>query len=210
MNQPTIPMRYFFALFMVLGLFALPTGADPVVPPADSVPYQFDNANSTVTVYGSSNVRDWDMTVTQLNGSVLLETDDTALPSIQKIQLEVPVRKMVSDKDRLQRHAHEALKKETYPTISFSASDVTVSSAAADSFSVVAYGELTIKGHTQSIELTANGVQQADGALHVVGGHELKLSTFEVERPSLMFGAIKVDDPIRVGFDVVLSPRGTQ
>jgi len=199
-------MRLSVALFLVWGLLVAPTTADPISPLADSSAYQFDNENSTMTVYGSSNVRDWDMTVTQINGSVLLGDSEEALPSIQEIQVEVPVKNMISDKDRLQRHAHEAVKKEEYPTISFVSSEVNVASAEADSFSVVANGEMTIKGNTRSVTLSAKGTQQSDGTLRVSGEHRLKLSTFEVERPSLMFGAIKVDDPIRIGFDVVLAP----
>lgn len=160
-----------------------------------------------MTVYGTSNVRDWDMTVTQINGSILLGDTEESLPSIEEIDVEVPVKHMVSDKDRLQRHAHEAVKKEEHPTISFASSDVNVASAEADSFSVVANGDLTIKGNTRSVTLSAKGVEQSDGTLRVSGEHRLELSTFEVERPSLMFGAIKVKDPIRVAFDVVLKPR---
>jgi len=200
-------MRFYLTVLLVWGLVALPTSADPIAPPADSGAYQFNNEKSSMTVYGSSNVRDWTMDVTQINGSVLLGDEQAKLPSIDEIQVEVAVENMVSEKDRLQRHAHDALKKEDYPTLSFASSDVQVSKAQADSFSVVANGKLTIKGNTHAVELTAKGVQQSDGTLHVAGEHGLKLSTFDVERPSLMFGAIKVDDPIRVGFDVVLTPR---
>jgi polyisoprenoid-binding protein YceI len=200
-------MRLSLAIALIWGLLAVPTTADPITPLADSSAYQFDNENSTMMVYGSSNVRDWDMTVTQINGSVLLGEAEETLPSIRKIQVEVPVKNMVSEKDRLQRHAHEAVKKEEHPTLSFVSSDVNVASAEADSFSVVANGDLTIKGNTRSVTLSAKGTQQSDGTLRVSGEHRLKLSTFEVERPSLMFGAIKVDDPIRIGFDVVLKPR---
>jgi polyisoprenoid-binding protein YceI len=140
-----------------------------------------------MTVYGSSNVRDWDMNVTQINGSVRLETSDTGLPSIRKIQVEVPVRKMMSDKYRLQRHAHEALKKEEHPTISFASSDIEVTQVEADSFSVEANGELTIKGNTHAATLSAKGVKE-NGTLRVFGGHELKLSTFDVGRPSTWDG----------------------
>lgn len=199
-------MRLSVALLLVWGLLVAPTTADPIAPPADSSAYQFDNENSTMTVYGTSNVRDWDMTVTQINGRVLLGESEETLPSIEKVQVEVPVKNMVSDKDRLQRHAHEAVKKEEHPTISFVSSDVTVATAEADTFSVVANGEMTIKGNTRSVTLSAKGTQQ-DGSIRVSGEHRLKLSTFEVERPSLMFGAIKVKDPIRVGFDVALTPR---
>lgn len=198
-------MRLSLAVFVVWGLLALPMLAGPGASPADSSGYQFDNENSTMTVYGTSNVRDWDMDVTEINGSVLLEDGEGKLPSIREIQVEVPVENMVSGKDRLQRHAHEAVAAEEHPTISFAASDVQVGKAEADSFSVVANGDLTIKGNTRSVTLSAKGTWQADGTLRVSGEHRLKLSTFEVERPSLMFGAIKVKDPIQVGFDVALT-----
>jgi polyisoprenoid-binding protein YceI len=199
-------MTLFLSLLLALGLVMPPTTADPVSPPADSATYQFNNAESTMTVYGSSNVRDWTMDVSQINGSVVLGNSSDALPAIQQIRVEIPVEQMVSEKDRLQRHAHEALHKEDYPTISFASSNIEVTQAEADSFSVVANGKMTVKGNTQSVELTAKGAQRSDGTLHVIGEHELTLSTYDVERPSLMFGAIKVDDPIRIGFDVVLAP----
>jgi len=194
---------------LVWGLLALPASADPGPPLADSTTYQFDNEASTMTVYGSSNVRDWTMDVTQIDGSVVLETASGEMPSIQEIRVTVPVEHMVSDKDRLQRHAHEALKKEDYPTITFAATDIQVADADADSFSVTATGDLTIAGDPHTVGLTAKGAQQEDGTLTVTGDHRLKLSTFDVERPSLMFGAIKVDDPIRVGFNVTLTPSST-
>lgn len=180
--------------------------ADPIAPP-DSAAYQFDNERSTMTLYGSSNVRDWSMDVRQINGRVVLGERTDGLPAIQTIRVEVSVRHLVSDKDRLQRHAHDALKKEEYPTIAFRSSDVQVAEAEADSFSVVANGALTIKGETRSVELAAKGTRTSDGALHVSGEHGLTLSTFNVERPSLMFGAIKVTDPVRIAFDVLLRPR---
>lgn len=206
-NQPTIPMRLSLAVLVAWGFLATPMLAGPGASPADSSAYQFDNENSTMTVYGTSNVRDWDMDVTQINGSILLENSEDKLPSIREIQVEVPVKNMVSDKDRLQRHAHEALRIETHPTISFATSDVQVGKAEADTFSVVANGDLTIKGNTRSVTLAGEGTWLADGTLRVSGEHRLKLSTFEVERPSLMFGAIKVKDPVRVGFDMALTPR---
>ena len=196
-------MRFLFAFFLVAGLLIHPSTADPT-PAVDSVSYGFDDANSTMTLYGSSNVRDWTMDVSVLNGTVLLSETDAALPAIQKIDVTVPVAKVVSDKDKLQRHAHDALKKEEYPVISFTSTDVQVAAAEADTFSVSATGDLTIAGETQTITLTAKGAQTDDG-LTVVGAHRLKLSTYNVERPSLFFGAIKVTDPVRLAFDVRLT-----
>lgn len=202
-------MRFYLSLLLALGLLAGPGIADPA-PTVDSTAYGIDNESSSMTVFGSSNVRDWTMDVVQMDGTVVLGDAGESLPSIREVQVEVPVQQMVSDKDRLQRHAHEALHKEEYPTLSFTASDVQVAKAGADSFSVVANGDLTIKGNTRSVTLSAKGAQQENGAINIRGEHRLKLSTFNVERPSLMFGAIKVTDPVRVGFDVLLTPRRQQ
>lgn len=200
-------MRSFIVALFVWGLLLNPSTAQSTVPPADSTAaFQFLET-SKMTVCGSSNVRDWTMDVKKVRGNVVIDTAEEGLPSIQKVNVEVAVQDMVSDKDRLQRHAHEALKKEEHPTITFASSDVQVAEAQADSFSVVAKGNLTIAGETRPVELTAKGTQQADDTLTVAGRHELKLSTYDVERPSLMFGAIKVDDPVEVGFEVVLAPR---
>lgn len=199
-------MRFFIVALFVWGLLLSPATAQSDVSAADSTTaFQFLD-DSDMTVYGDSNVRSWTMDVTQIHGVVMLRTASGELPSIQKIDVEVPVRKMVSDKDRLQRHAHEALKKEEHPTVTFTSSDVGVADAQADSFSVVASGTLTIAGETRSMRLAAAGTQRQDGLLSITGNHELKLSTYNVERPSLLFGAIKVSDPVRVGFDVVLAP----
>lgn len=200
-------MRSFIAVLFALGFLFSPTPTQSAVPPTDSTASFTFRDDSEMTVYGGSNVRSWTMDVTQINGAVVLRAANGELPSIQKIDVEVPVQKVVSEKDRLQRHAHEALKKEEHPTITFTSSDVQVAEAQADSFSVVAKGNLTIAGETHPIALTAKGTQQADSTLTVVGRHGLKLSTYDVERPSLMFGAIKVDDPVEVGFEVVLVPR---
>jgi polyisoprenoid-binding protein YceI len=201
-------MRYLLAFLLATGLLIPASVADPA-PAADSVAYGFDNESSTMTIYGSSNVRDWTMDVSVLDGTVVLNETDAALPGIQKIDVTVPVEKVVSDKDKLQKHAHEALEKDDHPTITFTSSDVQVATAKADSFSVSATGDLTIAGETQSVTLTAKGVRTDDGMLAVAGEHRLKLSGYDVERPSLFFGALKVTDPVRLAFDVRLAPSSS-
>jgi polyisoprenoid-binding protein YceI len=205
LNCPVPTMTVLLALILAAGLLVSPAAADPV-PAVDSMAYGFDDTQSTMTIYGSSNVRDWTMDVTALDGTVMMTASEAAVPAIQSIDLTIPVQQIVSDKDKLQRHAHEALKKEDYPTISFTATDVQVAEASADSFAVTANGDLTIGGQTRAATITAKGAQTADGTVAVRGDHRLKLSTYDVERPSLFFGAIKVDDPVRLAFDVVLTP----
>jgi polyisoprenoid-binding protein YceI len=198
-------MRRIFTVVLLFSISVSPLWADPEPPSADSVAYQFVDA-SEMTVYGSSNVRDWTMDVQTIDGRAVLDSTAKARPAIRSVRVEVPVRAIVADRSSMQEKAHKALKKSEHPIVTFAASDVAVAEAASDSFAVTATGDLTIAGETRTAEVTANGVQQKDGSLTLAGEYALKLSTFDVERPSALFGALTVDDEIRLGFDVVLRP----
>lgn len=198
-------MRLFLAIFFVWGTLISPETPDRAVTPADSTTFQF-HEESEMTVHGSSNVRDWDMDVETIEGDILF-SEDATVPTIEQINVEVPVEGIVASRSSMQEKAHKALKKEDYPAISFSASDVNVSKSQGGDFAVFANGDLTIAGNTQPAELQAKGVRQEDGSYAVEGEYELKLSTFDVERPSAMLGTLTVSDEIRLSFDVVLSPR---
>lgn len=198
-------MRLFLAIFFVWGTLISPETPDRAVSPADSTTFQF-HEESEMTVHGSSNVRDWDMDVEAIEGDILFE-EEASVPSIEQINVEVPVEGIVASRSSMQDKAHKALKKEDYPTITFSASDVNVSKSQDDAFAVFANGDLTIAGTTQPAEVQAKGVRQEDGSYAIEGEYELKLSTFDVERPSAMLGTLTVKDAIRLSFDVVLSSR---
>ena len=171
--------------------------------PADSITVDVGE-NGTIVVNGSSNVRAWTMEVESFRGTVVLGEQDGAIPSIRSIDVTVPVEELVADRSSMQEKAHKALKKKEHPDITFTADEVTTSESQDGSFTVSATGDLTIAGETKTVELQATAARQDDGTYAVEGEHDLKLSTFDVERPSAMFGALKVTDEIEVEFDVVL------
>ena len=65
-------------------------------------------------------------------------------------------------------------------------------------------GALTLGGATHPIDVSAVATDAGNGAMHIIGGYEVALSAFDLERPSLMFGRIKVGDNVQVKFDLVL------
>lgn len=197
-------MRLFLAIFFVWGTLINPTGSETVSSTVDSTTFQFQDG-SEMTVHGTSNVRDWTMDVEVINGDILFE-DDEAVPSIEKLSVEIPVKEVVTSRSSMQEKAHKALKKDEYPTITFTSSDVNVSKSQESGFAVFANGNLTIAGTTRPVEVVAKGERQEDGSFAIKGDYEFKLSTFDIERPSAMFGALTVADEIRLSFDVVLAP----
>ena len=197
-------MRLSF-LFALIGL--LFSGIAPAASaPADTTIFQLHD-ESEMTVHGSSNVRDWTMDVESFDGQAAFSPADRGSPAIHSLSVEVPVEALVAGRSSMQEKAHKALKKEEYPTVQFRSDSVTVATADADSFAVIANGDLTIAGETRAVTLQAKGASQGENGYHVRGEHELELSTFNVERPSALLGALTVSDGIRLTFDVVLQPQ---
>jgi polyisoprenoid-binding protein YceI len=196
-------MRFSFLFALIGFLLAGTAPAAIAAAPADSTTFQFHD-ESTMTVHGSSNVRDWTMDVETMSGSAVFEVEGQGTPAIHAISVEVPVEALVAGRSSMQEKAHKALKKEEYPTVQFRSDSVVVATAEADSFAVIANGDLTIAGETRAVTVRAKGAAQGADGFHVRGEHELELSTFNVERPSALLGALTVSDGIRLTFDMVL------
>jgi len=200
-------MRYLLLLSLLFwSLFPSYAAAQAGSPADSSVTLQFTEGSELV-VEGSSNVRAWTMDVAGFEGEARAEAADGALPSLQRIEVTVPVEALRSDRSSMQEKAHKALKKEEHPDISFEASDIDVSRAQGESFGIFATGELTIAGTTRSVEVQGTGSRQADGSYRIQGDHEISLSNFDVEPPSALLGTLTVDDEVRVDFDVTVAPE---
>jgi hypothetical protein len=64
-------------------------------------------------------------------------------------------------------------------------------------------GTLALGGTERPIDVAAVATDAGDGAMRIVGGYDVVLSEFDLKRPSLMFGRIKVGDKVQVKFDFV-------
>ncbi|HNA42827.1 MAG TPA: YceI family protein [Saprospiraceae bacterium] len=72
--------------------------------------------------------------------------------------------------------------------------------------SIECTGNLTIAGTTKPVTLTATVAAKDGGILHCTGSKTFKMSEYQVEPPTFMFGTVKTGDEITVTFNVDLSP----
>lgn len=178
------------------------------MPPDAPTMYRFRD-DSTMTIRGSSNVRPWTMGVQTIDGTIAVRVSDHGIPAIDRIHVQIPVTAIASESGGQTRKAHDALQKERHPTISFRSDEVEVTSDAAsgkEAFQVVARGELTVVGTRRTVDLHATGRHREDGIYRLRGDHDLRLSDFNVKRPTAMFGALRVSDAITLAFDVTIAP----
>lgn len=91
-------------------------------------------------------------------------------------------------------HAMEVVQARKYPRVEFASESVKPEK---DGYAVA--GKLTFHGRTKPISFHVTPHFQA-GKIEIVGGFVVKLSEFEVDRPSLLF--VPVKDELGISFDL--------
>ncbi len=156
--------------------------------------YKIDTSNSQIIVEGTSNLRDWSAQVGDFSGT--MEVDDAGNPT--KVMLTMEVLSMDGGRGAdMNAKIYKALKSEEYPQITFESTSI-------DAASMVATGNLSMAGQSKEVSV--------EGQLDLAGGKlttskDLKLSDFEIEPPSALFGQIKCKDEIKVMFDIALKAQ---
>lgn len=194
-----------FLVFGLVGYSSAQTANDSVV--------TFEAADkSSMTIAGTSTVHDWEADVEEFTTVLKLAPAamDVQTPKSEHykdVMLEATVKKIESGKSGMNSKIYKALKEKDHPKITFSLDEVTgVSSTTEDTtFTFSINGKLTVAGNTQDITITdVEGVQHSDDVYQYTGSTSMKMSSFDVEPPSAMFGAIKAGDEITVSFDLYM------
>lgn len=175
--------------------------------------YTLRSTPNEMNVEGGSTIHDWSCPIESLDGSLRLDTaeDEGASPiqRVTKTQVEVPVDAIQCDNDTMNEKLREALDVNAYPKVYFSLADAQVSplpDSGAAWFKVQATGELILAGERRQIDLPVAGKTLDNGRLRLVGSHTIRLSDYDIERPSAMLGTIKTSKKVTVNFDVTATP----
>ncbi|MEO7368877.1 MAG: YceI family protein, partial [Gemmatimonadaceae bacterium] len=118
---------------------------------------------------------------------------------VKSASLAIPVAQLDCKNAKMNEHMRKALKSDNNPKITWKLSSYTI-----DGNAVVMAGTLTIAGKENPIELRGRGAY-ANRTLTLKGSKVLKMTEFGVKPPSLMFGTMKVADPVTVWYELVLN-----
>jgi polyisoprenoid-binding protein YceI len=161
---------------------------------------------SKVEVSGTSTLSNWIVRSEELSGEILfapsaksVNGSRAAQGTISRATVTLDVSSMKSEKgETMDNKMYNALKKDSYPAIMFSLQRAMQLTGAA---TVAAVGEITLAGVTKPIIFDLN-MDVANDTFHFHGQKSLKLSDFQIEPPTAMFGQIETGDDITVIVDV--------
>lgn len=154
---------------------------------------------SKVWFDGTSNVKSFSCSAGKMDVNVASDDDATPAKLVKAASLTIPVDQIDCKNGKMNEHMRDALKAEKNPKITWKLSSYSI-----DGNAVVMSGTLTIAGKENPVELRGRGTYE-NGVLKLKGSKVLQMTSFGVKPPSLMFGTMKVADPVTVWYDLVLN-----
>ncbi|MBD3629644.1 YceI family protein [Cyclobacterium sp.] len=152
-------------------------------------------------VSGTSTLHDWDMVSSKAEGTASLRISAGKVTSISSARFSMPVASLKSGKGQMDNNAYKALKESDHPNISF-----TLLEANQDGGNDwKATGRLQIAGETRTVPFQLS-VSPDGNEIRVNGSAQIKLTDFEVDPPTAVFGTIKTGDEMTITIDLNLNP----
>ena len=152
----------------------------------------------SMTIYGTTNVHNFEMKVTQASGSLTM----ISTKQVQSMSIEIPVKGLKSNEKLMDSKTYEAFNAEKNPKISFKSTDVNSLSVNGSDINVSITGNMTMAGVTKKVTLVSSGKTVKPGVYEFKGSIALKMSDYKMSPPTAMLGMMKVGDAITLKYDV--------
>lgn len=163
---------------------------------------KLDNAASELTVYGTSNIHDWDLKAETMSGTAVFTSENNEITNVEKLQLSIVAESLKSGKGGMDKNTYKALNTSKHKNITYQmTSCIVVNKISANTYEIKTRGNLTISGVTKQVPLTfkasVNGKK-----VTLTGESGIKMTTFNVDPPTAMMGTIKTGDALTIKYNV--------
>lgn len=159
--------------------------------------YKYVAGESSMVIFGTSNVHDWEETCNDVTGTLNLEMDGNKISKITGISMNIPVKGIKSGKGGMDDNTYKALKEPKHPNITYKIKSFGVTDG-----KVHLTGTATIAGVSKEIKFPATYTVNGD-KISFKGTANLKMTDFGVDPPTAVMGTIKCGDDIKFEFDIV-------
>jgi hypothetical protein len=160
---------------------------------------KLENNNSSLTVFGSSNLHGWKVDANTQNGSIKFKSFETC--EIEHLSLAVLTEGLKGVKPAITTSASKALKSDKYKSILFTLVEVkNIDDKGNGVFALQTFGDLVIAGTKKRVPLNFT-VTILDNRVILVGNTKLKMTEFNIIPPSGLFGTVQAKDEIVLRFE---------
>lgn len=163
---------------------------------------------SRLWIAGSSTVRSFQCQATAFEAKVVSNPGAAAAilageKAVSSVDVTVPAEKLDCRNGTMNEHMRKALKVKEFPTIAFKVASYDLARAT-EGMDLTLTGTLTLGGVEKPITVAAQVKGSDDGRLLVTGTHDVRMTEFDLKPPKLMLGTMRVDEKIKVAFEIAL------
>lgn len=167
--------------------------------------YNVNNGASNLKVEGTSNVHDWEISAKDLQGSMKVQMKDGQLVQIDQIQFTVVAESLKSGKGGMDKNTYKALKTDKNKHITYQLQKVNNLDCTSQSdCKVTTTGILTIAGTKKTVDMVFNAKVSGDRIV-LSGDKKIKMTEFNVDPPTAMFGTITTGDDVNIKFQIAFT-----
>jgi hypothetical protein len=155
--------------------------------------------NTKLSVDGTSSVHDWTIEAEEFDGNADLKIENNALQGINSLSFNIPVKSLKSGKSAMDDNTYEALKEEDHPIIKYEFRSMDNVKVDGNTTTMDTKGLLTIGGTSKIVNMKVNA--DASNGITFSGDITFKMSVFEIDPPTAVFGTIKTGDQVTIKFN---------
>ncbi len=174
-------------------------------------------AKCALWITGTSTLHPYSSTATQVDVSIKFQDPASKTDRIRDLVLAgkakelsvvIPVNLMKSESGQMDKNMYSSLKVKEFPAITFALEKYQAASEK-DGVSVKLKGKLKIAGVEKEVDLESSG-RMKDEILVLEGAKDILMTDYGIKPPTLMFGAIKVDDKVTVHYRMQIGAEEKQ
>lgn len=163
--------------------------------------YRVDPESSSLEVTGTSTLHDWSAQAKQMKGSILWSGDKEQF-TVKSLELIIPVKSLKSGKSKMDNNMYEALNQGEHPEVRYEFTKVKSQRSLGEGKQELStLGKLTVAGQTRQVEIPLEAHLSSQG-IKLQGSTGLKMTTFDIEPPSFMFGSVTTGDRVNIHFEI--------
>jgi len=168
-------------------------------------PVTYSASSHQIRINGNSNVQRWSAEVPRVTAVGDFVVNNGRLEAISRLIVEVDAAAIRgSEGNIMTEKIRESLKVQQHPRIIFRLTRLENISQSGNDFTVEASGNLTVAGVSRPVELLATGRVMPNGDIQINGVEEMRMTTWNVQPPRAMLGALRTADDISVNFSLTL------
>ena len=163
---------------------------------------KIDKQKSKIKILGTSNLHDWDETLTNFDGELTIQIKDDNIKTVQSSNLNFYSNSIKSGNSIMDNKTKGALKVEKFPVINFKTILFKEAKDFNDKKQINLLGNLTMAGITKTIEVDGMNTILPTGGIYFEGKKEINMSDYGIEPPTAFFGSLKVGNKVTIIFNI--------